>query len=239
MNNEKITRKVKRLLALARENKNDEEGQTAFIFAQRLMLENNIKESEISDDETAMELIAENNVTIYKKLFWWERSLANVIADNFRVKLFYKVRGSGSTKKSAIIFFGLEKDLELAKEMYLLAYEAVVFHSKVYVNDIYKQTNEKRERYFTEQLKTSYTRGFLDGMDAKFREQISILRNEFEVLILTPQKVEDEYKKYSKDFETYNLNIPEPENLQARADGYEKGNSIDFTKSTISESIGG
>ncbi|EAG9603707.1 DUF2786 domain-containing protein, partial [Listeria monocytogenes] len=31
MDNEKIIRKVKRLLALARENKNDEEGQTAFM----------------------------------------------------------------------------------------------------------------------------------------------------------------------------------------------------------------
>ncbi|TYU25367.1 DUF2786 domain-containing protein [Listeria monocytogenes] len=239
MDNEKIIRKVKRLLALARENKNDEEGQTAFMFAQRLMLENNIKESELSDDEAAMELITENNITIYKKLFWWERSLADVIADNFRVKSFYKVRGSSSAKKSAITFFGLEKDLELAKEMYLLAYEAVVFHSKAYVNDHYKQTNEKRERYFTEQLKTSYIRGFLDGMDAKFREQISILRNEFEVLVLMPQKVEDEFEKHSEDFGTYDLNIPAVESSHACAVGYEQGNSIDFTKSTISENVGG
>ncbi|EPG1128837.1 DUF2786 domain-containing protein [Listeria monocytogenes] len=239
MDNEKIIRKVKRLLALARENKNDEEGQTAFMFAQRLMLENNIKESELSDDEAAMELIAENNVTIFKKLFWWERSLAGIIANNFRVKSYYRGKKVGSAKKSAIVFYGLEKYLELAKEMYLLAYEAVVFHSKAYVNDHYKQTNEKRERYFTEQLKTSYIRGFLDGMDAKFREQISILRNEFEVLILMPQKVEDEFKKYSEGFGTYDLNIPEIESLHACAAGFEQGNSIDFTKSTISENVGG
>lgn len=89
MKNEKIIRKVKRLLALARENKSDEEGQSAFILAQRLMLENNIAESEVSDDEAAIELITENKVTIHKKLFWWERHLADIIADNFRVKLFF------------------------------------------------------------------------------------------------------------------------------------------------------
>ncbi|EJT5247915.1 DUF2786 domain-containing protein, partial [Listeria monocytogenes] len=42
MDNEKIIRKVKRLLALAKENKSDEEGQSAFMLAQRLMLENDI-----------------------------------------------------------------------------------------------------------------------------------------------------------------------------------------------------
>lgn len=76
-------------------------------------------------------------------------------------------------------------------------------------------------------------------MDVKFREQISILRNEFEVLILMPQKVEDEFKKYSEGFGTYDLNIPEIESLHACAAGFEQGNSIDFTKSTISENVGG
>lgn len=106
MDNEKIIRKVKRLLALAKENKNDEEGQTAFMFAQRLMLENNIKESELSDDEAAMELIAENNVTIFKKLFWWERSLAGIIANNFRVKSYYRGKKVGSAKKAQSFFMG-------------------------------------------------------------------------------------------------------------------------------------
>ncbi|EAD1619670.1 DUF2786 domain-containing protein, partial [Listeria monocytogenes] len=51
MDNEKIIRKVKRLLALAKENKSDEEGQSAFMLAQRLMLENDIDAAEIGDNE--------------------------------------------------------------------------------------------------------------------------------------------------------------------------------------------
>ncbi|EEJ0016240.1 DUF2786 domain-containing protein, partial [Listeria innocua] len=73
MDNEKIIRKVKRLLALAKENKSDEEGQSAFMLAQRLMLENDIDAAEIGDNEDVSDFITENNVTIYKRLFWWEK----------------------------------------------------------------------------------------------------------------------------------------------------------------------
>ncbi|EAD4041587.1 DUF2786 domain-containing protein, partial [Listeria monocytogenes] len=121
MDNEKIIRKVKRLLALAKENKSDEEGQSAFMLAQRLMLENDIDAAEIGDNEDVSDFITENNVTIYKRLFWWEKRLARIIADNFRVKMFYDMKeDSGEITKSAITFYGLDKDLVLAKEMYLL-----------------------------------------------------------------------------------------------------------------------
>lgn len=134
MDNEKIIRKVKRLLALAKENKSDEEGQSAFMLAQRLMLENDIDAAEIGDNEDVSDFITENNVTIYKRLFWWEKRLARIIADNFRVKMFYDMKeDSGEITKSAITFYGLDKDLVLAKEMYLLAYEALLFHSKYYL----------------------------------------------------------------------------------------------------------
>ncbi|MBC1353799.1 DUF2786 domain-containing protein [Listeria innocua] len=237
MKNEKIIRKVKRLLALARENKSDEEGQSAFILAQRLMLENNIAESEVSDDEAAIDIITENEVTIHKKLFWWERNLADIIADNFRVKLFFNEKKIGATNKDAIVFYGIEKDLELAKEMFYLAYEAIVFHSKHYIACYYKQRNEKRERYLTESLKTSYMRGFLGGMKKKFEEQISVLRDEFEVLVLTPEKVETGFEEYTANFSVFDMKVPSVLEPTAYSDGYEKGNSIDFTKSTISESV--
>ncbi|MBC2143384.1 DUF2786 domain-containing protein [Listeria innocua] len=238
MDNERIIRKVKRLLALAKENKSDEEGQSAFMLAQRLMLENDINAAEIGDNEDVSDFITENNITIYKRLFWWERKLARIIADNFRVKMFYNRENySGGIIKSAIMFYGLDKDLVLAKEMYLLAYEAVIFHSKVYIKSYYEDSGEKKNRYLTESLKTSYIRGFLEGIEQKFEEQISVLRNEFEILVLTPQKVIDAYKKRSEGFINYNLKIPAAKEDGAYANGYKKGNSIDFTKSTISENV--
>ncbi|CWV83778.1 TPA: DUF2786 domain-containing protein [Listeria monocytogenes] len=238
MDNEKIIRKVKRLLALAKENKSDEEGQSAFMLAQRLMLENDIDAAEIGDNEDVSDFITENNVTIYKRLFWWEKRLARIIADNFRVKMFYDMKeDSGEITKSAITFYGLDKDLVLAKEMYLLAYEALLFHSKFYVNSYYENSEEKRSRYLTESLKSSYIRGFLKGIERKFEEQISVLRNEFEILVLTPQIVIDAYKIRSEGFTKHKFKIPAVKEDGAYDNGYKKGNSIDFTKSMISENV--
>lgn len=86
--NKKIVKKIKGLLAIARDKKNDEESQSAFLLAQKLMIQYSVEKSEVEDYELSSEMdsIDEESVTIYKKLFWWERALAGIIAKNFKVK---------------------------------------------------------------------------------------------------------------------------------------------------------
>ncbi|EAE2532706.1 TPA_asm: hypothetical protein GEH29_02175 [Listeria monocytogenes] len=234
MENEKIIRKVKRLLALARENKSDEEGQSAFMLAQRLMLQNNISENELKETEATSDLITESSVTIHKRLFWWEKELGDIIARNFRVKMFFKVKMVNDIRKKSITFFGIDKDLELAKEMFLLAYETVLFHSRIFIDKCYRTSGDKRTRYVTESIKASYIKGFLEGINDKFEKQISILRNEYEVLVLVPEEVTKKYQERSKKFGKIANNIPDVKVVGAYADGYNDGKSIDFTKRTIS-----
>ncbi|MBK1962957.1 DUF2786 domain-containing protein [Listeria ivanovii] len=234
-NNEKIIKTVKRLLALANDNENDEEGQSAFLTAQKLMLKHKIKEQELNGYILNQEPINQQSVTIYKKLFWWERTLAQIIGSNFRVKVFLNTSlvDGDKNKKTRIMFYGLESDLTLAREMYILAYEAVVSYSNDYIDEHYRKSGEQRQRYYTESIKASYINGFLTGLDERFKEQISILRGEYEVLVLVPSEVEKAYKEMVKDFDVYINKKPPVEIKSAYRAGKARGKRIDFTKKAV------
>lgn len=236
-NNKKIIKKVKGLLAIAKDEKNDEESQSAFILAQKLMIQYEISKHEVEDYELSSEIdqINEESVTIYKRLYWWERTLANIIAKNFRVKNFLNSKYMGKQRKRRIVFYGFGRDLELAKEMYILAYDVILYHSKRFIDDYYNSHWESRSRYMTESIKSSYIRGFLSGLSVRFEEQISVSRKSFEVLVLIPEEVEKSYKKMSSDWgKPINFNPPPVEVFEAYQKGLSDGKEIDFTKSTIS-----
>lgn len=236
-NNKKIIKKVKGLLAIAKDERNDEESQSAFILAQKLMIQYQIDKHEVEDYELSSELteINEESVTIYKRLYWWERSLAQIIAKNFRVKNFLNSKYIGKQKKRRIVFYGFGRDLELAKEMYILAYDVILYHSKLFVDEYYNTNWESRSKYLTESIKSSYIRGFLSGLSERFDEQIFILRESFEVLALVPEEVEKSYEKMSSDWgKPLAFNPPPVEVSQAYQKGFNDGKEIDFTKSTIS-----
>ncbi|MFZ3656319.1 DUF2786 domain-containing protein [Enterococcus faecalis] len=87
MDNKKIIKKIKGLLAISRDQKNDEESQSAFILAQKLMIQYNIDKNEVEELFVDFEndVIGEESVTIYKRLYWWERQLACIISENFLI----------------------------------------------------------------------------------------------------------------------------------------------------------
>ncbi|MGC6769522.1 DUF2786 domain-containing protein [Enterococcus sp. LJL51] len=236
-NNKKIIKKVKGLLAIAKDEKNDEESQSAFILAQKLMIQYEIDKSEVEDYELSNESseINEESVTIYKRLYWWERSLARIIAKNFRVKHYLNSKYIGKQRKRRIIFYGFGRDLELAKEMYILAYDVVLYHSKIFIDEYYRTQLESRSRYMTESIKSSYIRGFLNGLSDRFDEQVAILRESFEVLVLIPEEVEKSFVVMSSEWgKPLDLVLPPVEVVQAYQQGFNDGKKIDFTKSTIS-----
>ncbi|HIB3656910.1 TPA: DUF2786 domain-containing protein [Enterococcus faecalis] len=102
MDNKKIIKKIKGLLAISRDQKNDEESQSAFILAQKLMIQYNIDKNEVEElsVDSENDVIGEESVTIYKRLYWWERQLACIISENFRVKNFLNNKYLGRQKKT-------------------------------------------------------------------------------------------------------------------------------------------
>ncbi|WP_026701640.1 DUF2786 domain-containing protein [Salibacterium aidingense] len=234
--NDYIIKKITRLLALAEDNSNEHEAQSAFLMAQKLMLKNNIAmdEIQVSDGKRNIE---EGQVTTHKRLHWWERKLGIIMANNFRVKNFinWKKNSSRGNRKSAVCFMGYDKDVQLAKEMYLLAYEAITLLSKNFIDGYYKENDIERTQYNTLSIKNSYINGFLSGLEEKFEEQIEQIKAEENALmVLVPKEVEDKFEEEitgkSKSFK-----IPSISEIQAYQTGYEDGNKIDYTRSTIDE----
>lgn len=234
--NGKIIKKIRGLLAIAKDEKNDEESQSAFILAQKLMIQYEIDSSEVGDFIPQDEDVDEEFVTVYKKLFWWERELAIIVAKNFRVKNFIKSKRQGGERvKRRIVFLGFGRDLELAKEMYILAYDALLYHSKQFVEDYYSDFWGYRDSYTTNSLKQSYIRGFLEGLVKRFDEQIAVLRESYEMLVLIPEEVEKVYSNMFKNSKPLAYTKPQAEVAEAYQKGFEDGNKMDFTKSTLSD----
>ncbi|MGG3102124.1 DUF2786 domain-containing protein [Bacillus velezensis] len=238
--NEAIIKKVKGLLAIADDNKTDEESQSAFLLAQKLMIKHDISLSEVESQNEKTEII-KGQATAHKRLYWWETSLAGIIARNFKVEYYFnnKVLKGEKRKKSCVVFFGFENDVQLAKEMYILAYDAILLYADRYVDQFY-EINQITNRFnsLTRSVKNSYMKGFLEGLQDKFKEQLSQLKAEYGLMVIKPYEVEKAYAELSKTFgDPRKIKIPPISDILAYQKGHEDGNSIDYTKSTINDEI--
>ena len=233
-NNQVIINKVKRLLRLAADNPDGDEGQNAFLHAQKLMIKYRIESHDVEDNVVGEDLgeISPEAITVYKKLYWWEKELAEIIARNFRVKIFYSSRRTGDQvqRKTCIKFYGFGQDLELAKEMYVLAYDAIVVRANMYVS---KQRRLGDTNSGTRTLKKNYMAGFIDGLGKRFNEQISQLKGKYELLVQPPKEVEDAFTEFSTTFGKMLLNLPQIDDAEAYIQGHTDGKSIDLTRSSI------
>ena len=99
----KIIEKIQNLLELAYDAPNDEEGQTALLMAQKLMVKHNVSMSDI-EVQQANQAIGETIGTEEYRLPRWQVKLAAILGENFRCQtLRRRDRAKGVTQ---IIFFG-------------------------------------------------------------------------------------------------------------------------------------
>jgi hypothetical protein len=211
--------KVKRALALAKDNPNDNEGQTALAMAQRLMIKHDISMSEVSLESLNEKKTKKVKATDHKRISWWERRLAGIITDNFRCYYWWNTW----ERKSVITFMGLEKDVELAKEVYNLAVEAVKYYSKRFI----KENDLSGNATMTRQYKNDYIAGFLSGLKEKFNEQIKE-NEEWGLIIQKDQLVVDTFEKI--ELRTERIKQPDLVSSFAMSQGYQDGKTIDHTR---------
>lgn len=173
----------------------------------------------------------------HKRLYWWEKSLASIIASNFRVEMYYERKDINNRKQSttAIKFFGYKDDVDLAVDVYNLAYDAISLYTKRFVNDFYK--GRPRTHSVTNEVKNSYIQGFLAGLRNKFKEQVSVLRKEYEVMVMTPKEVKEQFEVMTSEWKETTYSRPDIQNDIAYCNGYNDGKRIDYTQSTIDEKI--
>ena len=78
-------------------------------------------------------------------------------------------------------------------------------------------------------------RGFLEGLETKFEEQVQQMRDQGNALmVLVPKEVEDKYKQEVTG-KAVTLSVPSASEWIAYQTGYRNGNEIDYTKSTIDD----
>lgn len=236
--NDAIIKKIRGLLAVAKDNCNDNESQSAFLMAQKLMIKNRITLSMVEDSDSIQEEIQKVQVTAFKTLFWWERTLAQIISKNFRVKnytnsIYEEIKGKKKKVKRAIFFYGFEEDVSLAKEMFVLAYDALSYYSSNYIDSFYNQRNAKRSIAVTNKIKNSYMNGFLIGMEEKFNIQVTQMEQEYGLTLLVPVEVKASFDEFTKEAVSLKFSIPQPSERTAFNQGYKDGNAIDLAQSQL------
>lgn len=226
--NDRITRRIKALLSLAEDKSNVNESHLAFLQAQQMMIKYGVDPSELTDDDEVKEIL-EKSGTDYKRLYWYERKLANTVAKNFRCKNFirWKHFKGKVQKQSRIEFMGLESDVELASAMYRLVISAIEFYAHKHIKE-----NGLGVRHHTQSLKDDYMRGFIDGLERKFEEQIH--SQEWGLILVIPKEVEERYSaEITEKGRSYS--IPPVETQESYKQGYKEGNAIDYKKETIQD----
>lgn len=227
-NNDRILRRIKALLSLAEDNSNYNESHLAFLQAQEMMVKYGVDPNELTDDSDIIEIL-EKSGTDYKRLYWYEKELAGIVSKNFRCKNFLRWKKfSGRVQKQfRVEFMGLESDVELASSMYRLVISAIEFYAHKHIKE-----NGLGIRHHTQSLKDDYMRGFIDGLEKKFEEQIQ--SNEWGLVLVVPKEVEEKYNsEITQSGRRYY--IPSVEMQESYQQGYKDGNTIDYQKETIQE----
>lgn len=185
-----IIEKIKNLIDLSNDNPDDNEGQTALLMAQKLMLKHDISLTEVQSlEEKPAEAIGENVAYTASKLFWWERELGIILANNFRCKsLISRSRYTNST----LIFFGKEADAELASKVYQAA--------NMFIRYRLKRLPEKGKDY-----KNSYLSGFLNALAERFKQQVE----EFGLMVLPSEEVETALAEHIPNLKKSNPKRPD------------------------------
>ena len=160
--NQKIINKVKGLLDIAKDSNQDEETQTAFLLAQKLMVKYGIKKSSIQDQQRPVEY---GVLERCQKLSLLKQRLANVIADNFKV-LFVRTGSFYPNKHFQYNFYSYSNDVELAKNIYFLTVKIIQYRTKKYL-----KTCASINRKLTAFLKRNYIHGFIPGLAIRLNDQ--------------------------------------------------------------------
>lgn len=232
MSSQKIVDKIRNLLELAEDGKNDEESQTALLMAQKLMLKYRLTQQDIV--ETTSQEVIVKSLSKYKKIFWWEKILATIIADNFRVLHYLQSNKlpHQKTTQHKIMLMGLEEDVLLAYETYHFATKAMKYYMKHHLD---AEANGEIER---KELRKSYMQGFMDGLADKFSQQKEQLQKENEayaLVVKVPDSVQEKFKQQVTGKVTF---VPPRSNksIASYHEGFNKGKKFNLADRTLGHS---
>lgn len=173
-NKKQVIEKIKKILALAENNPNENEAVAAAMKAQALMAKFHIEEKELGEEVT------ENNIdslecVVNGKSQKWRIQLASVLAKNFRCKLFLT--------NGNVTFYGYDEDVKICSEVFYSLYKIGVKLSD-------KKKREMRKEYGTATgVRNTFCLGFVKGIQSELEKQCTAL------MIVVPKEVNDGFKE--------------------------------------------
>ncbi|HEM2721391.1 TPA: DUF2786 domain-containing protein [Streptococcus suis] len=205
----KIIEKVQNHLELAYDTPNDEEGQTALLMAQKLMVKHNLSMSDVTTARKR-DKIGETVGTWEYRLPWWQEKLAAILGENFRCQTVRRrLRDDGITQ---IIFFGYQSDAELCTKVY----EGAILYLNYRLKRLFPTVTKARWKDY----KKSYLLGFLDGLDQRFKDQ-AYSSEEFALTVQVPTEVLEEYRLRMGDLKTKTVSVQVEMDPEAYVTGLE------------------
>ncbi|HEN9086441.1 TPA: DUF2786 domain-containing protein [Streptococcus agalactiae] len=192
--NNKVIFKIQNLLELAYDAPNDEEGQTALLMAQKLMVKHNLSMNDITTTQTKNK-IGETVGTWEYRMPWWQEKLAAILGENFRCKTIRRVFDEGITQ---MIFFGYQSDAELCTKVY----EGAILYLKYRLKRLFPTISKARWKDY----KKSYLLGFLEGLDQRFKAQVQS-SEELALMVQVPAEVLEEQRLRMGELRTRVLDI--------------------------------
>ena len=206
---DKIILKVQNLLELAYDAPNDEEGQSALLMAQKLMVKHNLAMSDIQ--KIQKKNIGETVAASEYRMVWWKEELAGILGANFRCKVIRERKvDEGITK---MIFFGYDSDAELCTKVY----EGAVLYLEYRLKRLYPTITKARWIDY----KKSYLFGFLTGLNERFEKQTQS-SEEFALMVQVPAEVLGEQYKRMGKLNERSVKIPiQKVDLEAYSEGLE------------------
>ena len=164
MNKEQLMNKVNKLLALAGNNPSQEEANSAYMKAQKLIAEYNLNMDEFSEDKEDIVMMP----CVHSNNEGYRTRLAMVLAANFRCRAIM----SGNT----VNFLGYKTDVEVCVQVFNHAYK--VSHNA----GLRLERQYRKEGYSTRGVANSYYNGFCAGikevLDAQCRALMIVVPDE-------------------------------------------------------------
>lgn len=216
---DKIIEKIKKLLALSKNNTSQEEAISASLKAQKLIADYDVKDSEINGSCKQQVVVTIESETYKGKQ--WRNSLAYVIAKNFRCRAYLSpIHHSKHNVTNRIKFVGYEYDAEAA----LLVYNKMTEIGESLAREACR---EYKSRYGTcAGVKNTFLIGFVSGIDFELTKQCEAL------MLVTPKEVEAVVANIGLTTSKFYIDRPV---IDASEEGYDAGKNA-IRKSRIEES---
>lgn len=219
-----IRDKIAGLLNLAGNNPNENEVKAALLKARELMAKHKLRPEDCVKSENTKVVRELVGVSCTAMTNPWACSLAAVIAEHYCCQAYRNRVGGQRTVTIGLV--GLEDDFEIAKRIFLYAYDCVISAIKHNIKkDPLDPPGTYRERC------NAYGWGFVSGVSAAFRDQEEE-HKDWGLVLVVPQVVTDSMADMGKKTTFGKVKNNHADCMDA---GYQEGRKFDLTRRVAGE----